>query len=265
MALVKLNGNVKFQGKTVFRPIIIGGDVDAERYILSVEEVDGQELEPTVRTAIGNFVVGCKEDGIWDTIKASCILVGARTLDGALVPLAGASPTNNNFVSADYDRKTGLKGNSSNKNLNANRNHTADDPEQHLFAYISEAHSTDVNPFKYTITSGNNSYLLNAATTAYHRAYGPSSIQSVSVTNVLGGYAVSRFSPTQVSRLLNEVVSVGSSAYQAPTSGNILIFGPAGTTNGNARVAFYSIGSNTNLADLNSRVSTLMSDLEAAI
>jgi hypothetical protein len=68
-------------------------------------------LEIGVQSAYNDFVVGCKADGIWDAIKASCILAGARTLSGSLTPLKGAAPTNFNFVSGDYNRKTGLVGN----------------------------------------------------------------------------------------------------------------------------------------------------------
>jgi hypothetical protein len=63
-------------------------DEDAGNYIQAVETADAQALEPATRKAINNFVIGCKQDGIWEAIKASCILAGARTLDGALVPLA---------------------------------------------------------------------------------------------------------------------------------------------------------------------------------
>jgi hypothetical protein len=103
-------------------------DADASAYILAVEAADEiaspgiGALEPATRSAINKFVVGCKADGIWTAIKASCILSGARTLAGALVPLAGTAPTNFNFVSGDYNRKTGL-GDASNttKYLNSNR------------------------------------------------------------------------------------------------------------------------------------------------
>ena len=64
-------------------------DSDASTYIDAVETTDGQVLETGVRIAINEFVLGCKQDEIWDAIKASCILAGARTLDGALVPLVG--------------------------------------------------------------------------------------------------------------------------------------------------------------------------------
>jgi hypothetical protein len=88
-------------------------DEDAGNYIQAVETADAQALEPATRKAINNFVIGCKQDGIWDAIKASCILAGARTRLGALTPLAGTAPTSFNFVDGDYNRKTGLVGDGS--------------------------------------------------------------------------------------------------------------------------------------------------------
>jgi hypothetical protein len=90
---------------------------EALTYIAAVEAADGQALEPAVKLAINAFIKGCKNDGIWPAIKASCILAGARTLTGALVPLVGTAPTNVDglFVSGDYNRKTGLVGTGSTK------------------------------------------------------------------------------------------------------------------------------------------------------
>jgi hypothetical protein len=73
------------------------------------------------RSPSTTFVNGCKADGIWNAIKASCILAGARTLNGALVPLVGTAPTNFNFVDWCYNRKTGLVGDGSTKYLDSNR------------------------------------------------------------------------------------------------------------------------------------------------
>jgi hypothetical protein len=50
-------------------------DADAVAYIAAVEAADGQALETATRMAINSFVKGCKNDGIWPAIKASCILV----------------------------------------------------------------------------------------------------------------------------------------------------------------------------------------------
>jgi len=95
-------------------------DADASTYIEAVEAADTQALETGVRYAINDFVIGCKNDGIWDAIKACCILAGARTLAGALVPLVGPDPNSFYFVAGDYNRKTGLKGNGSNQYIDTN-------------------------------------------------------------------------------------------------------------------------------------------------
>ena len=117
-------------------------DEDAGNYIQAVETADAQALEPATRKAINNFVIGCKQDGIWTAIKASCILAGARTLAGALVPLVGAAPTNNGFIGigTDYVRKTGLVGNGSTKYLDSNRNNNTDPRDSnHNSIFISTA------------------------------------------------------------------------------------------------------------------------------
>jgi hypothetical protein len=92
-------------------------DRDAETYIATVETADGVQLEQSVRAAILEFVVGLKEDNVWRLLKSSCVLCGAKTLSGALVPLVGTSITNFNFVNADYNRRAGLQGNGTNKAL----------------------------------------------------------------------------------------------------------------------------------------------------
>ena len=82
-------------GKVVLAQTYVGiDDPDAAVYVAAVEAADGQSLETATKVAIHSFVKGCKADGIWPSIKASCILAGARTLTGALIPLAGTAPTN---------------------------------------------------------------------------------------------------------------------------------------------------------------------------
>jgi len=40
-------------------------DPDAADYIAAVEEADGQAMEEAFKTAINEFVVGCKIDGVY--------------------------------------------------------------------------------------------------------------------------------------------------------------------------------------------------------
>jgi hypothetical protein len=72
-------------------------DADAAAYLRAVEAADGQALETPVKRAVDDFFKGCKADGTFSALKAACLLCGARTLAGALVPLVGTAPTNNNF------------------------------------------------------------------------------------------------------------------------------------------------------------------------
>ena len=236
-------------------------DFNAATYIDAVESADGQLLEPGVKDAINSFVLGCKNDGIWDAIKASCILAGARTLNGALVPLVGTAPTNNNFVAGDYDRETGLKGNGSTKYLNSNRNNNADPQNSnHNAVYVN--------------TAGSNIYMGSPSASG-----GPNAL-AVSLTRnrnfAIGtGLSGTGFGGMSRDAASNYVVrSAGVSTVQSVSSttaeaGNILVFcrGTVASLNAftGARLAFYSIGESLDLALLDTRVTTLINAIGAAI
>ena len=83
-------------------------DADAQSYITAVEAVDGQSLEVGVKNAMNALVVGFKAQSIWTPAAQLLMPCGPRTLAGALVALKGTAPTNNGFLSSDYNRKTGL-------------------------------------------------------------------------------------------------------------------------------------------------------------
>jgi hypothetical protein len=124
----------------------INFDTDAKTYIAAVQSADGQTLETAVKMAIHNFVVGCKADGTWNSLGQICLMAGPRTLAGALVALRGANPTAFNFVSGDYDRKTGLKGNASTKYLNTGyANNTTTQNNFSVGVYISQVNTLSAN------------------------------------------------------------------------------------------------------------------------
>jgi hypothetical protein len=141
---------------------------EALAYIAAVEAADGETLEDGVKFAYNSFIKGCKADGIWDAIKASCILAGARTLDGALVPLVGTAPTNYNFDSGDYDREAGLLGNGSTKYLDSNRNNNADPQNsKHLAVYAAVgAGQNNALIGAGQFTDSGSSYILQGSTQA---------------------------------------------------------------------------------------------------
>jgi hypothetical protein len=257
-------------GIALNRGAFVGGlDPDAKAYIAAVENEDGQALESGVREAYNNFIKGCKSDGIWSAIKASCILAGARTLDGALVPLVGTAPTNNNFVSGDYNRETGLIGNGSTKYLDSNRNNNADpQDDKHLVAWkttnptISNGGLIGNN----TNTSGT-SWLFDASSGASIDTIRLN--QASSVTGLLfaltGFVGASRSNSSNINIRTSGTTTNYSAVSTTRLSETIDVFRSAGGQYSPARLSFYSIGESLDLALLDTRVGTLMTDLAAAI
>ena len=250
-------------------------DPDAAAYITAVETADGQALEEPVKIAIDNFVLGCKADGIWDAIKASCILSGARTLSGALVPLAGTAPTNYNFVAGDYNRKTGLVGDGSTKYLDSNRLGDADGQDDvHLCTYVSTVVSVPVFEV-YVGSSDQNPRVgvtqlgLSNSTGSFFSArkdLGRRVLISPSPTGVLG---VARASASEITSRVQGASAVTSSVSETPPPRNYFVF--ARNNNGAAdgfspsRLAFYSIGESLDLALLDTRVTDLINKFAEVI
>ena len=240
-------------------------DADAVAYIAAVEAADGQVLETATSMAINSFVKGCKNDGIWPAIKASCILAGARTLTGALVPLAGTAPTNFNFISGDYDRKTGLKGNGSTKFLNCNfaENAVAQD-NVHAACYVGEAFGAA----KYVVHGTDNS----SATGLYRStvnviAYSRSPAQGAQAASSTGFAGVTRSLTASFSGRVFGTAATTVATSNASNSTNFFAFSSATLTSGrgDGRLAFYSIGESLDLALLDARVTDLINAFAAAI
>jgi hypothetical protein len=246
-------------------------DSDAAVYISAVEVADGQALETGVKDAINAFVVGCKADGIWNAIKTSCIMAGARTLAGALVPLVGTAPTNFNFVAGDYNRKTGLIGNATTKYLNSNRLNNADPQDSKHLAVYRTAH-TGASDTRYMSTPsvGADGYSLLGQQTETSIAYfganrvsGFTPLGSTSATPA-GLYGVSRSSAATETYRVNGASTAAAVDSRTPTNDSIFVFGTLGWLTP-ARLAFYSIGESLDLALLDVRITDLINAFAAAI
>jgi hypothetical protein len=249
-------------------------DPDAAAYITAVETADTEPLEERTKIAIDNFVLGCKADGIWSAIKASCILAGARTLSGALVPLVGPAPTNPGsvFLSDDYNRKTGLLGDGSTKYLDTNiaNNAAGSQNDIHGSVYVT------VN------TSAANQGFFGADSTRFFLRRASSSTNLTTrinqstdnTTSLLDGQATGFFGAFRgtTSQAIvragkrEEVISRNSATGD---SASILVFArvvsaaPAAFLS--SRLAFYSMGESLDLALLDARVTDLINAFAAAI
>ena len=257
----------------VWRPGFSGlTDADAIAYVSAVETADGQPLEFGVAKAINDFVVGCKLDGIWSAIKASCILAGARTLNGALIPLAGTAPTNVNFVSGDYNRKTGLVGDGSSKYLNSNRNNNADPQNsRHISIFLQTVDSLaggrqylgsqDLTGGSVVGRSGITTNLFSGLSNASGTAFANRGAHS-------GFVGIRRSTSSEITLRSNGSEQTNSATSETPRNEELLVYARPGSPVGNytnARLAFYSIGESLDLAKLDTRVSALITAIGAAI
>lgn len=237
------------------------GDPDIWNYVLQVEGIDGQPLETGVVAAYGNFITGLKTDGLWDAVKASCILAGARTLDAALIPLAGAAPTNVNFTAADYNRQTGLKGDAVSKHLKTNRFQNSDPVNsKHLYVYIGEVNTLVGTYIGNTFSSGQSHIISNLTSTSY-RLNG-SNLSPAHIPRI-GGFGIARQDSVNLDILYNNAKTISSVTGGSTNSTDIYLH--RGTGYSNAGISFYSIGEYVDLIALNNRVSTLIAEIQAAI
>jgi hypothetical protein len=240
-------------------------DPDALAYLELVQQVDGQALEAGVRTAVIEFVTGCKADGIWSAIKASCILAGARTRLGALTPLVGTAPTSFNFVDGDYNRKTGLVGDGSTKYLNSNRNNNADPQNsQHLSVYVTVEGANNIRYIGDGAVSGSSTVGLGNSNQMVVRSRTSGVLLAGSGLSGPGIAAKSRSNSTEVTWRKRNTTATGSLNSETPSAGVIEVFRATAAAT-NARLAFYSIGESLDLALLDARVTDLINAFDTAI
>jgi hypothetical protein len=241
-------------------------DPDAAKYLAAVEAADGQALETPVKRAIDGFVRECKTAGIWDAIKASCILCGARTLSGALVPLKGTAPTNNNFVAADYNRETGLAGDGSTKYLDTNRAVTADPQDNcHLSGFATSVASGGAGILGSAFTTTTGASVLSAVN--------PIAGRLRNTTFTTGTIDASPPSFAGFSRSGSSGFTAQGNSASEFLSATSAVFGGSGnytshrfsTSYYQTRVAFYSIGEAIDLEALGDAVSALVTAIGAAI
>jgi hypothetical protein len=253
-------------------------DPDAATWGNAVEAADGALLEPGIVSAVEAFVQGLKQDGIWPKIEASCILAGARSLGGALVPLRGPAPTNINFTTGDYSRRSGLVGDGITTRIDTNFGNVQPGGQDDKLAVIWVSQPfTGTTAFRGLFGSTNQTggtMMRRASNLTDLQARVSSSVIALGKDTALatGMIGLNRSTGGGFTLRLG-----GSDRFLAVASteqlpGNISVHS-VGTANfGNARIAFYAFGraladggSPSGLARLDSRLSTLMSAISEAI
>jgi hypothetical protein len=233
-------------------------DPDAADYFARIVAAGSTISEPN-KAAVNAFVAGCKADGIWAAIKASCLLAGPDDLTGALVPLVGAAPTNFNFVAGDYNRVTGLVGNGSSKRLGSGRA-SSNEPQnnRHVAVWESTISGVDGASLGDTDTTGR-SLIWKQSNGRFLRAADNSG--GILVTPTGGFVAVGRINSSEQIYRFAGTSTTRSSPSESPNPAGISIFARGTANFSSARISFYSIGESLDLALLDARLATYMSAL----
>ena len=254
-------------------------DADAIDYLNRVAAADGAAVEVGIAQAIDAFVRGCKADSAgyagdptrsnWDAIQASCVMCGARTISGALVPLKGAAPTPvGSWASGDYSRSgatPGLKGNGSTKYLDTNRANNADGQnDQHVAVYAASASTSD--NFYYGSDgigiAGSSGAVRSAGDLLLaSRGTGFATLSGKATATAL--IATSRESSGSFTSRVGGANLDTAVPSATPTSQKIFVFCRNDSSSGasrfvDARLAFYSIGAALDLAALDTRVTNMV-------
>ena len=256
--------------RSILTPLV--RDLDARDYIMRVEDADSRFLPNIVRRLFDQFVIGCKYDRNYPFLKACVPMIGASTLAGALVPLVGPTPTNFNFVSGDYNRKTGLVGDGSTKYLDSNRANNADPQDNRSIAvWVSKAHTSGVGTLigAGQATNGSSAVGQNAtAGEAFGRLSSLTSLTRTGAHTATGLIAANRTASNFIELRVASSNSSDTTLSSSSVATNYLIFArnaPAPESFANARITFYSIGESLDLALLDTRVTALVNAIMAAI
>jgi hypothetical protein len=200
-------------------------------------------------------------------------MAGARTLSGALIPLIGNAPSNNAFVSGDYNRKTGLLGDGSTKSLSTGyvSNTFFQQNNLHLSVYVTSAPASSATT---KIFLGNQSLLTSRVFIAKNASdqFSARLANASTAVNVTGQGTTTGFkggarssSTAVIARSAQTNTSTSITSATISTGQNISVFAGGAINLCDARMSFYSMGDNLDLALLDARITTLMNTLASVI
>lgn len=250
-------------------------DTDAAAWFSAVA-VAGSTITDADKTAVNDFIIGCKADaspigGVsnWAAMKSVGLFCAASGLAGALVPLKGSAFTNSFFQANDYVKFSGLKGNGFAKWINSNYN-SANVAQDNFSAgvYATEAQTLVVAAlFGDTTSSGAGSTALATSggsslfrcrrTTALTVGNAPSTnVGLVGVSRSVSGFYDTRSASAVVNR---------TGASDGARSANMAWFSRGGVDCTDARISFAWSGESVNLALLHTRVAAMLAAMADAI
>ncbi len=244
-------------------------DIDAQTYFTAVEAADGSLLETPYKNAVNTLVVNLKDNALWNSINKLYLFSTAKTLAGLAVPLKGTAPTAFlNYQISDYNRKTGLKGNTtsgSERYINIGHNDNAlPQNDFHIALWDSD------NVFGSTgiICGGGNTRIINGSNTCFmaNRTVN-TSIGLISSHPFRGSSRASstefiaRMNSTNVTRTVTSIAAFAGRPYFIHAFNSNASNVP--TNFSTSRISIFSLGNAIDLAALQTYFNTYMNTLSA--
>jgi hypothetical protein len=196
-------------------------------------------------------------------------------LNGCLTNLNGiGGPTSNNFLEADYNRKTGLVGNGSTKWLMTNRNNNADGQNNQSMGVWINSVSTGGGFYMGagTIDTGTNQINRRAAPSDSEivtRSRTGTAATGITTGTATGLFGISRSASGSYTVRSNATNNTITQASQTPLDRIVAVYATQGASApinfADARLQFYWQGSAVNMALLESRINTYLTAIAAAI
>jgi hypothetical protein len=257
-------------------PVRYIGQVDNETliYLSVVESRDGEPLESSVKGVLLRFVKKLKDLSLWNEINTLNLLCGARTLNGALVPLKGTYPEQPSaFGSFNYNRVTGLR--STNANFVVFTNVLGVEllaADNHIAVYVTQntTNTATVDLIgNFIFTSGGIGLSKSgSAGGIISRNNGSSSNTTVaphwSAPSLIGTARSNTSNYTVRVAKSNRTIANTSLPQSSLSTSEIRVY--SHTNNfGDFRIPVYSIGKSLDLASLEGEIEIFLADLKAVL
>ena len=242
-------------------------DADALDYLDRMAAADGAGVEVGVAVAVDAFFRDTKAAGVFNALKACCIVAGARTITGALVPLAGDAPTSNGFVSGDYSRTAGLKGDGTSYLDSGRANNDDPQNDKHISVYSTETSGSGVTIGTPALEVGRSALFRSTGLSQLAFRINADSVGFGGSNTSTGLMGASRNQASNFTARASQSDIIFSAASETPSSSALLIFieEPGSAFACDDRIAFYSIGTSLSLEALDTAVTNLITAIGEAL
>ena len=220
----------------------------------------GDTTYTTYKQPLANYIDSLVALGgaYWDDMKSAASFVGVG-IQGVTVPLKSTMPalTNNNFVTADLNQLTGLKGDASTKYLGMNILSSAlSQNDASISVYITVADGA----YGFHIGNQGNSAVLRNNPYAQLNGIAAAPTNGFPTSKIFGG---SRTTSTDVDVRNNQVTSTIPSTSSTGGGSAMYLYSQSGSPSSKARFATYHFGPALDLATLEALQDTLISEIAA--